>query len=116
MQSFRNNVQLLGNLGKDVELKKLDAGKSVVNFSLATNEYYKNSEGEKVEETQWHNIVAWGKLAENMEQILSKGSRVLIKGKLMQSSYEDKNGEKKYVTKVQAQDFLNITKKAEMPF
>lgn len=115
MNTIRNSVQLIGNLGKDVELRKLDSGSVKASFSIATNDYYKNNKGEKVQETQWHNVIAWGKTAENMNAILSKGTQVLIKGKLESRSYDDKKGEKKYVTEVIANEFVCFDKK-EMPF
>jgi len=115
MNSLRNSVQLIGNLGKDVVIKEVSTGSKKASFSLATNEYYKNNKGEKVQETQWHNIVAWGKTAEFMSSILTKGSQVLIKGKLQSGSYEDKAGEKKYFTEIIANEFVTFDKK-EMPF
>lgn len=115
MNSIRNSVQLIGNLGKEVELTKLDSGSVKASFSLATNDYYKNNKGEKMQDTQWHNVEAWGKTAENMNTILSKGTQVLVKGKLESKSYEDKNGDKKYWTVVKASEFVCFDKK-EMPF
>jgi len=115
MNSIRNQVQLLGNLGKDVEISKFDSGSVKASFTLATNEYYKDNKGEKVESTQWHNVVAWGKSAELMKSILSKGSKVLVKGKLVSRSYDTKEGEKKYITEVVANEFECMDTK-EMPF
>ena len=85
---------------------------------MATNETYKNQKGEKVEETQWHNIVAWGKTAELMEQLLAKGKEVMVEGKLTSRSYEDKEGNKRYITEVVAQEFLLLGAKqaADLPF
>ncbi len=116
MNTIKNSVQLIGNLGKDIEFKELDSGKKLAKFTLATNDYYKNAAGEKVEETQWHNITAWGKLAENMEQILSKGETVALKGKLKYSQSEDKEGNKRYYTEVIANEFFKMSKKNESPF
>ena len=73
MNTLKNSVQLIGNLGKEIELKKFDSGSQKIVFPLAINNYYKNNQGEKVQETQWHNIVAWGKLAERMSSFLAKG-------------------------------------------
>lgn len=112
MNTLRNSVQLIGNLGKDIEIKTFENGNSVANFSLATSEYYLNSEGEKVQNTQWHSIVAWGKKGELMKSTLSKGSQVLIQGKLTYRSYEDKEGTKKYVTEVVAENFFRMSKEA----
>ena len=116
MNTLRNSVQLIGNLGKDIELKSFDNGTKLAKFSLATNEFYKNSKGEKVQETQWHNIVAWGKTAEFMDKSLSKGSEVAIKGKLTHRSYDDKNGVTKYISEIVAQEFMKITREEATPF
>ena len=95
-----NKVILLGNLGKDPEVKRLDDGRGVANFSLATSETYKNKSGEKVTNTEWHNIVLWSPLADIAENYLKKGSQVYIEGKISNRSYEDKDGVKKYVSEV----------------
>lgn len=118
MNSIKNSVQLIGHLGKDVDFKSLEDGKSLAKFTLATNEYYKNNNGEKMQNTQWHNVVAWNKLAENMNQLLTKGNEVLVRGKLMHSSYEDSNGNKRYVSEVVVNEFIKLSKKkeADMPF
>ena len=112
MTSVRNAVQLIGHLGKDVELLKFDSGKSKSTFSLATNEYYKNNKGEKETETQWHNIVAWGKVAENMDSMLAKGSEVLINGKIVTRNFKDKEGIDRRITEIVAHEFLVFGKKA----
>jgi single-strand DNA-binding protein len=111
LTALKNNVQLIGRLGKEVELKDLENGNKVANVSLATNDYYTNAKGDKVEETQWHNLVAWGKTADWMQQLLTKGSEVLIQGKLVHRDYETKNGEKKYVTEVVVRDFMKLGRK-----
>lgn len=95
-----NKVILLGNLGKDPEVRRLDDGRGVANFSLATSETYKNKSGEKVTNTEWHNIVLWSPLADIAENYLKKGSQVYIEGKISNRSYEDKDGVKKYVSEV----------------
>ena len=115
MNTLRNNVQLVGHLGKDVEFKALDNGKAIAKFSLATNDFFKNAQNEKIQETQWHNIIAWGKTAELMNSMLSKGSEVMVRGKLMTRSYEDKEGLKKYITEITASEFICFDKKSE-PF
>jgi len=115
MNTLKNQVQLLGNLGMDVELLKLDSGSIKASFTLATNEYYKDNKGEKVENTQWHKVIAWGKSAELMKSILSKGSKVLVRGKLVNRSYETKEGDKKYITEIVANEFECMDVK-EMPF
>ena len=98
MNSLKNKVQLIGNLGNDPEMVTLDNGNKLAKFSIATNESYKNSEGEKVTDTQWHNVVAWGKLAEIAENYLIKGKEVMIEGRLVSRSYETKDGEKRYMS------------------
>lgn len=108
MNALKNRVQLIGRLGKNPESKTFDSGKMMTIFSLATNESYKNSKGEKVEDTQWHNIVAWGKIAELSSKLLQKGQEVAIEGKLVSRSYE-KNGEKKYVTEIVMNEMLLIS-------
>jgi single-strand DNA-binding protein len=100
MYNLKNNVQLIGRLGAKPEIKTFDNGKKLANISLATNESYKNQKGEKVEETQWHRLTAWGKIAEIAEKYTDKGSEVAISGKLVYNSYEDKQGEKKYTTEI----------------
>jgi len=118
MNSIKNSVQLVGHLGKDVELKTFDNGKTLAKFTLATNEYYKNSNGEKMQNTEWHNITAWNKLAENMSKLLEKGNEVLVRGKLAHNSYEDEKGNKRYISQVVVNEFIKLTKKEEeeMPF
>jgi len=100
MNTLRNKVQLIGNLGKDPEIINLESGKTLAKFAIATNESYKNSKGEKVTDTQWHNIVAWGKTAEIVEKYVGKGKEVAIEGKLTTRSWEDKDGIKRYITEV----------------
>ena len=112
MNALRNKVQLIGHLGAEVELKKLENGNSVARISVATNESYKNKAGEKVTDTTWHNIVAWGKTAELASQLLKKGSEVALEGKLSNRSYEDKEGVKKYISEVVMNEFLLLDKKA----
>lgn len=108
--SIKNKVQLIGNMGNDPEIKTLESGTKLATFSIATNEKYTNSKGEKVEDTQWHNLVAWGKTAEIVENYVKKGSQVAIEGKLTNRSYENKEGEKKYVTKVKVEEILMLGK------
>ena len=110
MKSLRNSVQLIGHLGKDPEVKVFDNNKKAW-FSLATNESFKNSKGEKVEDTQWHNVVLWGGLAEVAEKYLKKGMEVVIEGKIMYRTYETDKGEKKYVTEIVGNDLLMIGNK-----
>lgn len=114
MNALRNKVQLIGNLGMNPEVKKLDGGNSVAKFTMATNESYTNKKGEKVEDTQWHNIVAWGKTAELMGDLLTKGKEVMVEGKLTSRSWEDKDGNKRYITEVVVSEFLLLTRKEEV--
>jgi len=111
MSTLRNKVQLIGNLGNNPEIITLENEKKVAKFSIATNESYKNSQGEKVTDTQWHNIVAWNKTAEIIERYLEKGSEVAVEGKLTSRSYETKEGEKRYVTEVVISELLMLGKK-----
>ncbi len=106
MNTLRNRVQLIGRLGSKVEIKNLDGGKTLGKVSLATNEYYKNHKGERVEETTWHNLVAWGKQAELLDKYTDKGSEIAIEGKLSNRSYEDKEGNKRYISEVVVQSIL----------
>ena len=108
MNTLRNKVQLIGNLGNDPEIINLESGKTLAKFSIATNETYKNNEGDKVTETQWHNIVAWGKTAEIIEKYVTKGKEVVIEGKLTNRSYETKEGDKRYITEVVCNELLML--------
>lgn len=110
MNALRNKVQLIGNLGNDPEIVTLESGKKLAKLNIATNETYKNHQGEKVTETQWHHVVAWGKKAEIIEKYLTKGKEVAVEGKLTHRSYEDKNGDKKYYTEVVASELLLLGK------
>jgi single-strand DNA-binding protein len=106
MYALKNKVQLIGNLGGNPEIKTTESGKKMARFSVATNEVYRNAKGDKVTETQWHSLVAWGRVAEIVEKYLVKGSEVAIEGKLVNRSYNDKEGNKKYVTEVQVNEVL----------
>lgn len=111
MQNLRNRVQLIGRLGQDPEVKTLTSGKKLTTFSIATSDSYRNAEGEKVEDTQWHNIIAWGKVGEIAGEYLSKGQEVALEGKLTHRSYETSNGDKRYVTEVNLNELLMIGSK-----
>ena len=100
MNTLKNRVQLIGNVGNDPEIKNLDGGKKLANLSIATNESYTNDKGERVEQTEWHRVTAWGKTAEIIEKYVTKGKEVAIEGKLSHRSYDDKNGEKRYITEI----------------
>ncbi len=103
-----NKVILIGRLGKDPELKYTQSGRAVVNFSVATNERWKGQDGQKQESTTWHNIVAWGKQAEVIKEYLSKGREIYIEGRIDNRSYDDKEGNKKYISEVVVQNFQFI--------
>ena len=106
MNALKNKVQLIGNLGNNPEIVTLSSGKKLAKFTIATNEVYRNAKGEKVQETQWHNLVAWNKTAEIVEKYLSKGNEVAVEGKLTSRSYETQEGEKRYVTEVVVNEIL----------
>ena len=110
MNTLRNKVQLIGNLGKDPEIINLESGKTLAKFSIATNESYKNAQGEKVTDTQWHNIIAWGKTAQIVEKFITKGKEVAIEGKLTTRTWEDKDGNKRYITEVVCSELLMLGK------
>ncbi len=111
MNALRNKVQLIGNLGMNPEVKTFGDGKKLAKMSIATNETYKNSKGEKVTETQWHNLIAWGKTAGIIEKYLVKGSEICVEGKLINRNYTDKEGVKRYITEIQINDLLMISGK-----
>ena len=111
MYALKNKVQLIGNLGNAPEVKTTENGKKLARFSVATNESYRNASGEKVTETTWHNLVAWGKVAEIAEKYLNKGSEIAIEGKLINRNYTDKDGNKKYITEVQVNELLMLGSK-----
>ena len=108
MYALKNKVQLIGNLGNNPEIRTLEGGKKMARFSMATSETYRSAKGEKITETQWHNVVAWGKVADIAEQFLFKGSEVAIEGKLINRNYTDKDGNKRYVTEVQVHEVLML--------
>lgn len=111
MSSLRNRVQLIGHLGANPEMKTLESGTKVARLRIATNEGYKTADGNWKEETMWHNVSAWERLAERMEQQLQKGSYVMIEGKLVNRSYTDTNGNKKFYTEVRALNIMVLDKK-----
>lgn len=111
MYALRNKVQIIGNLGASPEIRNTETGKKLARLSVATNEVYRNAKGEKVTETQWHQAIAWGKTAEIAEKYLSKGSEVVIEGKLINRSYTDKDGNKKYITEIQVNELLILNGK-----
>ncbi len=108
MRSLRNSVQLIGNLGMDPEVKEVSNGNKMARFSLATSETYNNKKGEKVTDTQWHNLIIWGKLADIAEKYLKKGKQIAVEGKLETNSYDDKEGNRKFYTQVKVNDFVML--------
>ena len=111
MNNLRNKVQLIRHLGADPEIKTFDSGKKKATLSLATSDNYKKADGEKVEQTQWHNIIAWGKTVDVVEKYLHKGSEIAVDGKIQYRSYEDQNGEKKYITEIVLNEMIMLGKK-----
>ncbi|CCG54487.1 Probable single-stranded DNA-binding protein [Flavobacterium indicum GPTSA100-9 = DSM 17447] len=107
---MKNSVQLIGHVGQDPEIKNLEGGKKLANITLATNEVYYRDNGDKVEKTEWHRISAWGKTAEIIERFVTKGKEIAIEGKLTHRSYEDKDGNKRFVTEVVANELLLLGK------
>jgi single-strand DNA-binding protein len=110
MSTIRNKVQLIGNVGREPEIVNLESGKKLAKFSVATNESYKNGNGERITDTQWHNIVAWGKTAELVEKYVNKGKEVGVEGKLTNRSWDDKDGNKRYITEVICNELLLMGK------
>lgn len=109
--NIKNNCQLIGHLGSDPEVKNLDGGKKVANFSIATSESWKNENGEKQEQTQWHSLCAWNGLAGTIEKYLKKGSHIAVNGKITYQNYEGKDGVKRKSTIIVVNDFLMLDKK-----
>jgi len=114
MSTFNNSVQLIGHLGKDVEFRTLENGNKMSKVSIATNEHFKNANGDRQEKTTWHQLVAWGYVAERMQLMLRKGSFVAIKGKITYNDYESKDGGRKYITQILVNEF-HVLDKATKP-
>jgi len=108
MTTLRNSVQLIGRPGMDPEVKTIANDRKMARFTLATNDFYVNNKGERVEETQWHNLVAWGKTAEIVEKLVKKGKEIVIEGKLTTNSWEDKEGVKHYNVEVVVNEILSL--------
>ena len=111
MKTLRNRVQLIGNLGNDPEIITLDSGKKIAKFNIATNEVFKNSNGDKETNTEWHRVVCFGNTAEIVESYITKGKEVAIDGKLTHNSWEDKDGNKRYSTDVVCNELLMLGNK-----
>jgi single-strand DNA-binding protein len=100
MYAIKNKVQLIGNLGQEPDIRTTETGKKVARFSVATNDIYRNSRGERIRETLWHTVIAWGRLAEIAEKYLTKGREVALAGKLVHREYTDKNGIRRFITEI----------------
>ncbi len=111
MNNLRNNVQLIGNLGNTPEIITLENGSKLAKFSLATNESYTNKKGEKITDTQWHNIIAWNNTATIVEKFLDKGKEVALQGKLTSRTWEDQDGKKHYITEIVCNEVLMLGSK-----
>lgn len=110
MNAMKNRVQLIGNVGNDPEIKVFEGDRKMATITLATNDHYKNEKGERVEQTEWHRVTAWGKTAEIVEKYVTKGKEIAVEGKLTHRSYDDKNGEKRYITEVVVSEILFFSK------
>jgi single-strand DNA-binding protein len=108
MNTLRNSVRLLGNLGMDPEIRNLDNNRKMARVSIAVNETYKNDKGERITDTQWHSLVLWGSQARLAEDYLKKGDEVAIEGRLSSRSYTDKDGNKRYATEVVVNEFMKM--------
>lgn len=113
MSTLKNKVSLIGRVGAKPESQMFESGAKKARLSIATNESYKDKKGEWVDNTQWHNVVAWGSQVDRVVKNLDKGSEVVIEGRLVNRNYEDKNGEKRYVTEIELTDFLLVNRKTE---
>ena len=109
--SLSNKVTLIGHTGKEVEVFNFENGNKRATVTLATNDYYTNSAGERVEETQWHNLVAFGKVVDILEKYVPKGKEIAIEGKLTYRSYDDKDGTKKYITEIKIDELVLVGSK-----
>lgn len=109
--SLRNKVILIGHTGKDVEVVNFENGGIKASVSLATNDYYTNAQGEKVEDTQWHNLVAFGKTADIMQKYVTKGKEIAVEGKITYRSYDTQDGQKKYITEIRVEELVLLGSK-----
>lgn len=113
MSNLSNHVQLIGNLGKEPQIKEFESGKLMATFSLATSDYFTNQQGQRVNDTQWHQLVAWDKKAELVRDYLTKGNRVAVAGKLVHRSYTDKDNQVRYITEIVVNEIMMLTPKQE---
>lgn len=110
MSTLRNNVQLIGRLGQDPQIITFDDGNKIANFSIAVDDSYKDKDGKKVERTYWHNVVVKGPLVKIVEDYVSKGKEIIVEGKLTNRSYDDKDGNKRYLTEIVCSELLLLSK------
>ena len=113
MNSLKNKVQLIGNLGQNPEIISFENGNKLAKLVMATNESYKDLKGERITNTQWHNLIAWGKTADIIEKYLKKGQEIAIEGKLIHESFEGKDGIKRQASKVQISELVMIGSKKD---
>lgn len=113
MSTLKNKVQLIGNVGNEPEMTVLESGKKVIRFSLATNGNFKKANGEKSQVTDWHNVVAWGKTAEIIDQFAAKGKQIAVEGKLSSRSYDAREGKKRYITEVVENEVVLLGSKGD---
>ena len=113
MNSLKNKVNLIGRLGAKPEMQSFESGAKRIRMSLATNESYRDKAGNWTDNTQWHNVVAWGKVCERIEKLLDKGSEVVIEGRLVNRNYEAKDGTKRFTTEVEMSDFMVLNTKKD---
>jgi len=111
MTNLKNSVRLIGYVGQKPEIRTTTNGKKIASFSLATNDTYKDANGQKVSETMWHSLVAWGKQVDIIEKHLDKGTEIAVEGKLTNRNYVDKNGVKRYLTEIVLNDFMMMQTK-----
>lgn len=110
MNNLKNKVNLIGRLGVKPEIMTFETGRKLARFSLATNDRYKDKNGEWQEDVQWHNVTVWGKVADRVEKLLEKGQEILLEGKIAYQSYENNQGEKRYSTVIEGNDFMLLNK------
>jgi single-strand DNA-binding protein len=110
--TLKNSIQLIGNIGKDIILTTFDKGSQKASIAIAVSEFYTNNKGEKVKQTEWHNLVAWGKTAKLMSESLIKGNEIAVQGKLSNRTYQDKEGKTKYITEVIVSEFYKLSRTA----
>ena len=110
MRNIKNSITLIGHLGNDAQLIHTRNGNTLANISLATNDYYRNQNGDRITTTEWHRCVAWGKLAELMGSLCKKGKEVAVRGKLTYNNYEDKNGIRRRMSQIVIDEFVLLSK------